>query len=49
MTGATGKTSSLGDIQSVTLQVSGGRALPWTVPLGSHGGQPGLACQELGD
>lgn len=49
MTSATGKTSSLGDIQSVTLQVSGGWTLPWTVPPGSHGGQPGLACQEFGD
>ena len=49
MTSATGKASSFGDIQSVTLQVSGGRGLPWTVPLGSRGGQPGLACQELGD
>ena len=49
VTSAMGKASSLGDIQNVTLQVSAGRGLPWTVPPGSRGGQPGLACQELRD
>ena len=49
MTSAMGKASSLGDIQNVTLHVSGGWGLPWTMPPGSRGGQLGLACQELRD